>query len=108
MASRSRECRCTCDGFAMVLRVASFLAHAATGAAAGWGFLIANERFKDEKAAEALTGNVADSLKALNASYAFFQGIMAAYYWCVRRVRQCGLRARVRTGQARYYGWTDT
>jgi hypothetical protein len=78
----------------MVLRVASFLAHAATGAAAGWGFLIANDRFKDEKAAEALSGDVATSLKALNASYAFFQGIMAAYYWCVRRARQRGLRAR--------------
>lgn len=71
----------------MVLRVASFLAHAATGAAAGWGFLIANERFKDEQAAKALTGDVAASLKALNASYAFFQGIMAAYYWCVRCAR---------------------
>ena len=81
--SRTRECRCTCDGFAMVLRVGSFLAHLGTGAAAGWGFVIASQRFADEQTAKALSGDVAKTLQTLNKSFAFFQGIMAAYYWYV-------------------------
>jgi hypothetical protein len=82
--SRTRECRCTCDGFAMVLRVGSFLAHLGTGAAAGWGFLIARDRFnKDENGPGSVTADLSKTAQYLNESFAVFQGIMAAYYWCV-------------------------
>jgi len=92
----------------MVLRVCSFLAHAGTGAAAGWGYLIANERFKLEAGAAALSTDVVKSLSSLNQSFAFFQGIMATYYWCVSahatarfgRCRRWSNRGRSRRARA--------
>lgn len=79
----SRECRCTCDGFALVLRVLSFLAHASTGAAGGYGFVLAGNRWTKEKVP--LSGDVGESLVGLNRSLAVFQGLMATYYWWVAR-----------------------
>lgn len=88
----ARECRCSCDAFALVLRIFSFLACLATGGAAGWGFLLADARWRKEK--PAVGADVVTSLLELNKSMALFQGLMAVYY-CLFAI--LGAMAEVRT-----------
>jgi hypothetical protein len=86
MSGGTRECRCTCDGFAMFLRLFSFLAYLCTAAAAGWGFVLANKRWQTENltiGANSTLQGLADGLTSLNRSMALFQGLMAVYYVCV-------------------------
>jgi len=79
----NRECRCSCDSFALVIRVASFLAHCASGAAGGWGFILANRRAQNEGAIKSLGGgDIVANVAALNASTAVYQGLMA-FYFCI-------------------------
>lgn len=83
----SRECRCSCDLFGLAIRVLTFLAHAGTGACAGFGFIVAAWRFNQEQLA--LSADVAKAVTSLNSSLAVFQGLMAFYY-CVRARRGGG------------------
>ena len=76
----ARECRCSCDLFGHFIRLFSFLACLSTGAAAGWGFILADVRWKKEN--PSLGNDVVKNLTELNKSMALFQGLMAVYYWC--------------------------
>ena len=83
----NRECRCSCDSVAIVLRIFSLLSHCASGAAGGWGFILAYRTSQKEDSIKTAVdgskgGDIAEYLKALNSSQAVFQGIMA-FYFCI-------------------------
>lgn len=81
----NRECRCSCDSFALIIRIFSLLSHLASGAAGGWGFILAAQRFSREGQIKDLAkngdqGDIVKGLTALNSSQAIFQGIMSVYF----------------------------
>ena len=76
----ARECRCSCDAFATVVRVVTLFGHLASMVAAGWGFIVANMRFTVCNTQSNGANCAAATLLSLSNNYAIFQGLMAVYF----------------------------
>lgn len=95
----ARECRCSCDAFAWVLRVVTLLAYLALMAAAGWGFPLAHKRFTAQTTVNGTStlnnvDQVLNQLSGLSSNFAFFQGVMSVYFFVFGAV---GVLSELRT-----------
>ena len=92
MGGSSRECRCSCDTFGLVLRIFTLVSHLCLGAAACWGFVIADQRYRATATGVVDVNGVVSALNNLTNQYAVFQGLMSFYFavfvrcWCRLRV----------------------
>jgi hypothetical protein len=76
----ARSARFNCDSFALCVRILTLVGHLCLMAAAGWGFILAKQRWDGYGVpTPGSADDVLNTLNSLSSNYAVFQGLESVY-----------------------------